>query len=239
MRSRHRPLRYESLETRDLLTTVQIADAIVGHPTSRVNVPVTIDDATGMRAAEIRIAYDTKQLEVQPKDITAGSVWAGKALAMSNIDEQAGVIVAFVFALESVAGGAGSVIDVSFTVRSDSDARVAKVDLAEVHLNEGQIVLAKEPISGADATDGVIRIKRDAISNRDLPVPRDRTQVCAVDWQAGTPPIRSQPAPHIAALEPLRLTPTDKSAWLRRGSKFIGPLPDAVFATTDQWLIGR
>ena len=45
MRSRHRRLRFESLESRDLLSTVQIADAIVGESASRVTVPVEIDDA--------------------------------------------------------------------------------------------------------------------------------------------------------------------------------------------------
>ncbi|HUG67971.1 MAG TPA: cohesin domain-containing protein [Pirellulaceae bacterium] len=249
MRSRHRRLRYELLETRDLLATVQIADGIVGHPSERVTVPVNIDDATGVRAAEIRIEYDTAQLDVQRKDIAAGSAWAGTAVAIANVDQHAGAIVVFVFSTESLAGGSGSVIDVSFTIRSDALPNEAAIDLAKVRLNEGQIELTGVPQVGADTTDGSITIQRDTIQRdtiqRDT-VPQDHRfaqehlmRACVVERRPDSQALVSQPAPPITTtVHPLPAALTDKPVRMRRESHFIGPTADMIFAAQEDWLRG-
>lgn len=242
MRSRHRRLRYELLETRDLLATVQVADGIVGHPSERVTVPVNIDDATGMRAAEIRIEYDTSQLDVQRKDVAAGSAWAGTAVAIANVDQQAGVIVVFAFSTESLAGGSGSVIDVSFTIRSDALPNESVIDLAKVRLNEGQIELTRVPQVGADTTDGAITIQGDPVPPRDT-VPQDHRfaqelmRACVVERQPDSRAFASQPAPSITTtVHPFPAALTDKPVRMLRESTFIGPTADMIFAAQEDWL---
>ena len=235
MRSPHRRLRYELLETRDLLTAVQIADGVVGHPAGHVTVPVDIDDATGVRAAEIRIEYDTAKLDVLAKDITAGSAWNGKAIAMANIDEQAGTIVVFVFSAERLTEGTGSLIDVSFRIRSDVRVTKATVDLVEVRLNEGQIELTATPVSGVDTTDGLITIKRDKIRHVGTSAQGDIVRACFADGLAGSQELFVQPLPPPASTHPLHPSLADKPAELRRGSRFIGPSADLIFAATEHW----
>lgn len=238
MRSRHRHLRYELLETRDLLTTVQISDEIVGYPADRVTVPVNIDDATGVRAAEIRIEYDPALLDVQRKDIVAGSAWAGTAVAMSNVDEQAGVIVVYVFSAENLAGGAGSVIDVSFTIRSDAPPSRLVIDLAKVRLNEGQIELSTVPNVGADTTDGLITIKRDTIPELDRSAQESFMRACVVPRPAGPQEFVTQPFPPITTGHPFSSDSTGKPTWRPRESNFVGPTADMIFAAPDDWLRG-
>ncbi len=236
MRSRHRRLRYELLETRDLLTTVQISDELVGHHDSRVTVPVNVDDATGIRAAEIRIEYDAAQLVVQPKDVVAGAAWAGTAVAMTNVDERAGVITVFVFSTTSLAGGSGSLVDVSFTINRDVQATKTAIDLAEVRLNEGQIELTATPIPGADPTDGTITITRVNDSQLGKSMQSDLRRVCVVNQQNLSQESFVQPLPPLAPPHLIRSTLADKPARLPHGRGFIGPVEDLVFARTHDWL---
>ena len=238
MRSRHRRLQYESLETRDLLTTVQIADGIVGHAASRVEVPVDIDDATGVRAAEIHIEYDTAKLDVHAKDITAGAAWAGRAVAMANVDEQAGTIVVFVFSTESLTEGSGSLIDISFTINSDVRPTKVTIDLAEVRLNEGQIELSVTPVRGSDTTDGLITIKRDNPTKFDRSERDGLLRVCVAE-RPESQALFVQPLPRITMTHDRSSVLADRPAWLRRGSRFIGPVSDLIFATTHHWLLSR
>lgn len=238
MRSRHRRLRYELLETRDLLTAVQIPHEIVGHSGHRVIVPVDIDDATGVRAAEIRIEYDTAQLDVKPKDIAAGAAWAGKAIAISNVDEPAGVITVFVFSTENLAGGSGSLIDVAFTVRADVRGMKATVDLAEVRLNEGQITLPASPLIGADTTDGVITIKRETNRKQGSSPPTHRGLVCVAEASQTLHDVFTHPTPHAAPRHSVESTLSDERVRLRRSNTFVGPIAEHAFATTDRWWLG-
>ena len=84
MRFRKRCLRFESLETRDLLATVQVVDKVPNDPAGPVTVQVEIDDASGVRAAEIRIGYDKASLDVEPNGITVGSVWQGHGAMLAR-----------------------------------------------------------------------------------------------------------------------------------------------------------
>lgn len=234
MRSRHRRLRYELLETRELLATVQISDAVVAHSAERVTVPVNIDDATGVRAAEIRIEYDTSQLNVQPKDIAAGSAWDGKALAISKIDEPAGVIVVFVFATEDLESGSGSLLDVSFTIRNEARATKAAVDLAEVRLNEGQIALTTSPVTEADSTDG---LRREPNRQHDRSSRDRQGSVCVAEVRENSQVSLAHPVEYIAPTQSLRSTLSDKTARLRRDIAFVGPIADYVYADPTRWWV--
>ncbi|MCA9142095.1 MAG: hypothetical protein KDB05_04890 [Planctomycetales bacterium] len=239
MRSRHRRLRYELLETRDLLTAVHIASDHIRHTNNHVKVPVNIDDATGVRAAEIRIEYDTTQLDVRPSDITAGSAWGGKALVMSNVDEAAGTIVAFVFATKNIESGSGGLIDVSFTIRKDAQEAQTVVDLAEVRLNEGQVPLTAVPVAGFDTTDGVITIRRSVVRPFERTLGNRIELVCVAEVSQHVGPMPAPLSPHVTPLLPKLSTSNEKPTWQRHKHSFVGPIADHLFATTDRWLYWR
>ena len=61
---KNRRLRFESLESRRLLTSVDIPVDLMGQVLEQVSTPVNIDDATGVRAAEIRVTYDSNIVEI-------------------------------------------------------------------------------------------------------------------------------------------------------------------------------
>ncbi len=65
-----RKLSLQSLETRKLLAAVDIPDDLSGAPAAIVSVPVNVDNATAIRGAEIRLAYDTQLLDIDFNAIT-------------------------------------------------------------------------------------------------------------------------------------------------------------------------
>ena len=58
-RKKSRRLGLESLELRRLLAAVDIPDDLTGAAAAIVSVPVNVDDAAGIRGAEIRLSYNT------------------------------------------------------------------------------------------------------------------------------------------------------------------------------------
>lgn len=156
-----RLLRFESLESRRVLAAVDIPDNLTGQAGADVTVPVNIDNALGVRGAEIRLDYDTNVLDITQSNITAGSVWAGDATVdvVANVDEAAGTIVVSVFGAQSLPASSGSLVQLKFTVRSGVTANTSTaIDLNEVSLNEGAITVSPSPQPGTDTTDGTITI---------------------------------------------------------------------------------
>lgn len=243
MRLCYRSPRHELLESRNLLATVQIPHNLTGVRAAEVTVPVHVDDADGIRAADIRIAYDANSLEIHPADIVAGSVWSGKALAVANVDPQQGLIRVFVFAAEPLEQSAGSLLDARFTVRPDACVREAVIDLTELRLNEGEVELETVPREGRDATDGSI-----AISYRPL----------ARDPYDGPLSGALAPGDHPSALDALyvrwqhpadavEVSSADQPSWsapgqpLRRRSgqtDCVKPALDVLLASTEDWSPG-
>ena len=137
---------------------VHVPDDLVGQAGGQVVVPVTIDNAEGIRGAEIRVNYDRDLLKANDDSVVAGSVWLeGNTQVVANIDDSAGTIVVFVFAAEGLDAGGGSLLEMHFQVRGNPSAGSStSMDLAKVRLNEGSIGLDVEPVSGPDPTDGLI-----------------------------------------------------------------------------------
>ena len=158
-RNRRRRPTIESLSARRLLAAVDIADDLTAAPASVVSVPVNIDDADGVRGAEIRLSYDSDLLDLEQADVTAGSVWgSGNDTQVTvNVDDATGTIVIFISSSSELAATAGSLVELQFTV--DSDATVGAtttLDLTSVVLNEGQLSVTPSPIAGDDETDGTL-----------------------------------------------------------------------------------
>ncbi|WP_147869307.1 cohesin domain-containing protein [Stieleria maiorica] len=160
-RSKRRRPRIETLSARRLLAAVDIADDLTAAPAAVVSVPVDIDDAAGVRGAEIRISYDTNVLDLEQADVSAGSVWDGSSDAQLtvNVDDASGTVIIFVAASSDLASGAGSLVELNFTVDSDATlGSTTTLDLTSVVLNEGQIDVTPTPVAGADSTDGTLTI---------------------------------------------------------------------------------
>jgi len=162
-------LRFEPLEPRHLLSGLagvgaestvfaHIPDNLTGQPGQQVLAPVNIDNAAGIRGAEIRINYDTTLLDADNASVSAGSVWpAGSTELVVNVDAATGSIVAFVFTAEGVNPGSGSLLTVQFTISGAATVgNSTAIDLAQVRLNEGAIVPDPQPVPGPDPTDGRI-----------------------------------------------------------------------------------
>lgn len=159
--SRSRRLSVESLEGRRLLAAVNIPDDLTSAPDAIVSVPVNIDSATGVRAAEIRLNYDTSVLDLDADDIDFGSIWGtgSDTQVTANVDDAAGTVAIFVSASSALTDVSGSLVELPFSVANDAVVDSTTVlDLTQVTLNEGQISVDPAPVSGSDSTDGLITI---------------------------------------------------------------------------------
>ncbi|MDM4019172.1 cohesin domain-containing protein [Roseiconus lacunae] len=157
---RRRP-NFQSLTARRLLAAVDIPDDLTAAPAATVSVPVNIDDATGVRGAEIRLEFDPDLLELNQDDVTAGEIWDGASdtQVTVNIDQATGSVVIFVSASAAITSGEGSLVELNFSVADTATiGDTSDLDLTSVVLNEGQVAVSPAPISGSDQTDGVLTI---------------------------------------------------------------------------------
>lgn len=159
MSSFARRLGFENLELRRLLAAVNIPDDLSGQVGAEVATPINIDNAAGVRGAEIRIAYDPNILTLDADDIVAGSSWgeASDTQVVANVDADAGTIIIFISSSSELPTGAGSLAVLGFRIRETvtPDTTLA-IDLVEVRLNEGAISVNPAPVAGPDPTDGSI-----------------------------------------------------------------------------------
>lgn len=158
----------ESLESRRLLAAVTIPTNLTGAAGAIVAAPVQIDSATGVRAAEIRITYDTDILNIDSSSIQAGSVWASNTdtQVTANVDDAAGTIVLFVTSANALANISGSLAILNFTIVSGATiADTAALNLTTAKLNEGAITVTPAPATGADSTDGLITVTTGSSGN--------------------------------------------------------------------------
>jgi len=164
MSSFARRLGFENLELRRLLAAVDIPDDLSGQVGAEIAAPVNIDDAAGVRGAEIRIAYDPDIFTLDEEDIAAGSSWANAAdtQVVANVDAQAGTVVIFISASGDLPAGPGSLAVLGFRIRQSvvPDTESA-IDLVQVRLNEGAISVNPAPVAGPDPTDGAVVVRNE------------------------------------------------------------------------------
>ncbi len=158
---RRRRLSIEQFEGRRVLAAVDIPDTLTGAPAATVSAPVNIDSATGVRAAEIRLSYDTAKLDLTQSAVTLGTVWSGATDAQitANVDDTAGTVVIFISSSSALTSTSGSLVQLGFTVASGATVgSTAALNLTGVRLNEGALTVSPAPAAGADSTDGLITI---------------------------------------------------------------------------------
>lgn len=232
-----RRLRMETLESRRLLSgttaapttvSVQIPEGVAGRPGEEVIVPVMIDDAAGIRAADIRLNYDTALLDADCGSVKAGTVWSpGGAAVVANVDDDGGTIRVFLFTAEGLPSAEGSLLQVRFTIADEAAcAEVAAVDLTRVRLNEGAIQPDPEPGPGADATDGRI-------------VLAGATTAASSD-HSGLTDARAPRGAHLARAAGNAATPRARIALALAASHSESPAAvDCVFGHPDSWPLRR
>jgi hypothetical protein len=122
--------------------------------------PVNIDNAAGIRGAEIHLKYDPAVLDITADQVTKGSVWGNdpNVQVVANVDAVNGVVSVFISSANDLPAGAGSLVNFNFTIRAGVAPGTTTLDLTEVRLNEGGIIVSPEPQPGADSSDGVITI---------------------------------------------------------------------------------
>lgn len=155
MRNKMRRLRLEWMESRAMLASVSMLDAIQESP-DRSTTPVQVQDAPGLRAAEIHLQYDPATTKIDADGITAGSVWGNQAAVVANIDEVLGSVIAFVFSTNPAPQSSGTLIQVDVkpaTAAGLATTRNPTLDLQKVQLNEGDLTLIASPQVGPDSTD--------------------------------------------------------------------------------------
>ncbi len=150
----------ESLESRRLLATVSLPANTNASP-GIAPVAIQIDSASGVRAAEIRLTYDTDILNISSDSILQGSVWTGNAdtQVTANVDDAAGTIVLFVASSTPLSNIGGSLVTLNFTLLSTATVGdTATLNLTSVVLNEGAITVSPAPTAGVDSIDGVLTV---------------------------------------------------------------------------------
>lgn len=149
----------ESLESRRLLATVSIPNANSSPGIAPVS--ILIDSASGVRAAEIRLTYDTDILNISSDVIGQGLVWNGNAdtQVTANVDDSAGTIVLFVASANPLGNIGGSLAILNFTLISTAAVGdTATLNLTSVILNEGAIAVTPTPTAGVDTIDGSLTV---------------------------------------------------------------------------------
>lgn len=149
----------ESLESRRLLATVSIPNANSSPGIAPVS--ILIDSASGVRAAEIRLTYDTDILNISSDVIAQGPVWNGNADTQitANVDDATGTIVLFIASATPLSDISGRLATLNFTLISTAAVGdTATLNLTSVILNEGAIAVTPAPTAGVDSIDGTLTV---------------------------------------------------------------------------------
>lgn len=138
---------------------VHIPTDLSATPASVITVPVLIDDAVGLEAADLRLVYDPALLEVVA--VRAGSVTTGATIITnpSTVTDAAGALtVGLVLTIPRPAGG-GSLLEIDFRIKPTAASGATALNLTQVSLNEDGLVLTPKPAPGNDGSDGVLTIR--------------------------------------------------------------------------------
>jgi len=134
---------------------VTIPASLTATEGGTVTVPINIEPATGLEAAEIRLAYDPHVLRV--KSIDRGSVTSAFDAFVSG--ENNGIIRIDTSSLQPLGEVAtGTLAEIVFEVVGVPATGSSVLDLQWVSLNDGHMVLTPLPVVGADEADGQIAI---------------------------------------------------------------------------------
>jgi hypothetical protein len=138
--------------------TLTVSDA-AARPGETATVRVSIDEAAGLEALDLEIAYDPRVLTLSSGG-AARTALTSDAVLVQRLDPQSGrLTVALAMAAPRAAtSGAADLLSLSFTVAAGAIGGTAAVDAVEARLNGGEVALREPAVAGADAVDGAVEV---------------------------------------------------------------------------------
>ena len=138
---------------------VHIATDLTGAPGSMITVPVLIDDAVDLEAADLRLSYDATLLEVVA--VRAGSVTTGATIITNPTpaSNATGTLTVGLALTTPRPAGGGSLLEIDFRIKPTATSGATALNLTQVSLNEDGLVLSPLPVPGHDGSDGILTIR--------------------------------------------------------------------------------
>ncbi|PAY17734.1 hypothetical protein CKO51_20050 [Rhodopirellula sp. SM50] len=137
-----RRLAAERLESRRLLATVSVTQSF-DESARELRLPLRVENAHDIRAAEIRIEYDPTVVRAEAWTVEPGEFWNGRVSMSVNIDQDAGTITAFLFTAEPVEASGGDLISIGFQEEACvSQPGSAAITVSHVHFDERAAALS-------------------------------------------------------------------------------------------------
>ncbi|XZE20026.1 hypothetical protein SH449x_005360 [Pirellulaceae bacterium SH449] len=146
--------RFERLEERKLFSLSNFLVESSLPKESQDSALIYLPEISGLRAASVELTYNQDLVKIDPKSLRAGSIWGNRGLAIANVDEEAGRIVAFIFASREVPAGAGSLLEFDFTHNDSNHSSQDQLEfiIESLSLNEGKIATEAEGEGTAEIT---------------------------------------------------------------------------------------
>jgi hypothetical protein len=146
--------RFERLEERKLFSLSNFLMESSLPEESQESALIYLPEISGLRAASVELTYNQDLVKIDSKSLRAGSIWGNRGLAIANVDEEAGRIVAFIFASREVPAGAGSLLEFDFTHNESSHSSRDQLEfiIESLSLNEGKISAEAEGEGTAEVT---------------------------------------------------------------------------------------
>ena len=120
---------------------VSIPANLSAYRGTTVQVPVLIDNASGLLAADFQISYDTAIFDLADADIARGTLVPGGWGLTFQVNDAAGTALVTVYTGgAALSGGSGSLLDLAFHVRADAALGVSTLGLSG-QLNEGALAM--------------------------------------------------------------------------------------------------
>lgn len=127
----------------------------VAYPGALVKVPVQIDTAAGLDAAQLRVKFDAQALRVVRVDrgtLTGDFEWFLQ-------DDAPGELSLDMSRMHALSDGSGTLAQIVFEVLPEAPVGRYAIDMEWARLNEGGLTLNIDPVGGVDGTDTSIRVK--------------------------------------------------------------------------------
>jgi hypothetical protein len=127
------------------------ASGLVARPGGTVDVPVTIDAATGLMSVDLTLTFDLSLVSVRDADVSLGGLTQGWTVVSNTASPGAARLV--LFNTVPMDASAGSLVDLVLHVAADAPVEGSAALNLDARLNEGRAVA--DVTQGTVALDGV------------------------------------------------------------------------------------
>lgn len=217
--------RFERLENRTLFSLSHFLVDTSLQKESVDSALISLPEISGLRAASVELTYNQDAIKIDPKSLRAGTIWGNRGLAIANVDEEAGRIVAFIFASREVPAGAGSLLEFDFAHNDLNPSEKDQIEfvIETISLNEGKIEFVPEGEGTAEITWSAVQNLPDS-SNDESP-----------HESFAKPPLQFNPKP---SGQPTKTVPSRPSE-ISVSSKIPGPNAMSISPAPQSALLKR